>query len=48
MLAYILSIFAPYPLLSLFHEPHLKQPAIDRLLGLDSDLWKGSFDNGKL
>lgn len=48
MLGYISNIYAPYSVLPLYHKPNLKQPAIDILLGLDSDLWEGSFDHGKL
>lgn len=48
MLGLIVSIFAPYTVLFLYHKPNLKQPAIDVLLGLGSDLWEGSFDNGDL
>lgn len=48
MLGYISSTYAPYSVLPLYHKPNLKQPAIDILLGLDSDLWEGGFDHGKL
>lgn len=48
MFGYILSILAPYTVVLLYHKLNPKQPAIDVILALDSDLWESTFDDGKL